>query len=88
MDEERAEETEVAVETGDNEEVAVETASTVPHAHGAGGETVPVITIAGPLQTSLYCPCCSVQFPGDKLEDLRKHLQDCHPDDQCDWLFL
>ena len=87
MDEERAEETEVAVETGDNE-VAVETAPTVPHAHGAGGETVPVIIIAYPLQTSLDCPHCPTQFPGDKIEDLHKHLQDYHPDDQRDWLFL
>ena len=60
----------------------------MPHAHGAGGETVPVITIAYPLQTSLDCPHCSLQFPGEKLEDLRKHLQDCHPDDQHDLLFL
>ena len=88
VDGERAEETEVAVEMGDNEEVAVETAPTVPHAHGAGGETVPVITIAYPLQTSLDCLHCSAHFPGDKLEDLWKHLQDCHPDDQRDWLFL
>ena len=73
---------------GDNEEVAVETAATVPHAHRAGGETVPVITIAYPLQTSLDCPHCLAHFLGDKLEDLRKHLQDCHPDDQRDWLFL
>ena len=50
VNEERAEETEVAVEIGDNEEVAVETAPTVPHAHRAGGETVPVITIAYPCR--------------------------------------
>ena len=47
VDEERAQEMEVAVEMGDNE-VALETAPTAPHAHGAGGETVPVITIAYP----------------------------------------
>ena len=50
VDGERAEETEVTVEMGDNEEVAVETVPTVPHAHGAGGETVPVITIAYPCR--------------------------------------
>ena len=88
VDKERAEKMEFAMETGGNEEAAVETVLTVSHAHRARGETVPVITIAYPLQISLDYPHCSMQFPGDKLDDLRKHLQDCHPDDQRDWLFL
>ena len=58
----------------------VETEPTVPHAHEATGESLPVITIAYPLQNSLDCPHCPTTFPGDRLEDLRKHLQDDHSD--------
>ena len=66
----------------------VEAEPTVPHAHEATGEPLPVITITYPLQHSLDCPHCLTNFPGDKLEDLRKHLQDNHSDSRRDWLYL
>ena len=77
-------EREVTMET----EIIVEAEPLVPHVHEATGEPPTIITIAYPLQNSLECPHCPVQFPGERLEDLRRHLQDHHPDQPCDWLYL
>ena len=69
-------------------ETAAKTEVPVPPARGTTGESLPVITIAYPLQNSLECPHCSRSFPGDGMEDLRKHLGDDHPGSHHDWLFL
>ena len=80
--------TTVAAAEEEEPPTATEAEPTVPHVHEATGEPLPVITIAYPLQNSLDCPHCLTSFPGDKLEDLRKHLQDNHSDSRRDWLYL
>ena len=46
------------------------------------------VTIAYPLQVILECPHCPTQYPGDCLEELRRHLEDRHSGDPINWMFL
>ena len=84
----------VETETPPVEETNVETEATgeaeptVPRVHETTGEPPVTITIAYPLQNSLDCPHCSTHYPGEGLEDLRKHLRENHADSPCDWLYL
>ena len=77
-----------AEETTAEMEVTEEASPTVPRGHEITGEPPNVITIAYPLQNSLDCLHCSTHYPGERLEDLRKHLQDNHANHPCDWLYL
>jgi len=52
------------------------------------GTSVSCITIAYPLQSSLECPHCMVQYSGERLEDLCKHLRDSHSEIPQDWTYL
>ena len=77
-----------AEETNVETEATGEAESTVPRVHETTGEPPVTITIAYPLQNSLDCPHCSTHYPGEGLEDLRKHLRENHADSPRDWLYL
>ena len=66
----------------------VEVETTAPSGNGGTGENVRTIILAYPIESTLDCPHCSMHFPGEELEDLRKHLREQHPGSLNAWLFL
>ena len=80
--------TEVTVEEQRTPARDVEVETTAPSGNGGTGENVRTIILAYPIESTLDCPHCSMHFPGEELEDLRKYLREQHPGSLNAWLFL
>ena len=80
--------TEVTVEEQRTPARDVEAETTAPSGNRGTGENVRTIILAYPIESTLDCLHCSMHFPGEELEDLRKHLREQHPGSLNAWLFL
>ena len=81
-------EAEATVEERRTPERPAEGEEIAPPATRVAGDNVQTIVVAYPVESVLDCPRCPVHFPGDRLEDLREHLREQHPDSRNAWQFL